>query len=75
MRDADLELVKWAHAKNRKPLLVRGARQVGKTFSVEKLGRECFEVFYKIDFKQELELKVAFDLDLVPERAVVKKSK
>lgn len=68
MRDIDLELKKWAVSKNRKPLLLRGARQVGKTFAVEKLAREQFEVFCKIDFEQEPELKVAFDLDLIPER-------
>ena len=68
MRDIDLDLKKWASSKGRKPLIVRGARQVGKTFSIEKLGKESFEIFCKIDFEQEPEFKVAFDLDLVPER-------
>ena len=68
MRSIDLELIKWVNAKNRKPLLVRGARQVGKTFAIERLGREHFEVFCKIDFEEEPELKIAFELDLKPER-------
>ncbi len=68
MRDIDLELKKWALSKERKPLLLRGARQVGKTFAIEKLGKELFDVFCKIDFEQEPEFKVAFDLDLVPSR-------
>ena len=68
MRNVDIDLRKWVGAKNRKPLLVRGARQVGKTFSIEKLGKECFEYFYKIDFEQEVELREAFNLDLIPER-------
>lgn len=68
MRNIDLELAKWREAKYRKPLLVRGARQVGKTFAIERLGREQFEGFCKIDFEQEPELKAAFEQDLVPER-------
>ena len=68
MRFIDLELQKWIYAKNRKPLLIRGARQVGKTFAVERLCKEHFPHFCKIDFEQEPELKEAFSLDLDPKR-------
>ena len=68
MRNIDAELKKWVLSKNRKPLLVRGARQVGKTFAIEKLGNEHFDYFCKIDFEQEPELKEAFNLDLIPDR-------
>ena len=39
-RIIDLHLKKWKENPHRKPLLLRGARQVGKTHSVRKLGKK-----------------------------------
>ncbi len=50
----------WKKDKNRKPLIVRGARQVGKTYSIEKFGRESFEYFLKVDAEQDENLKEVF---------------
>ena len=63
----DWHLKTWKNDKKRKPLLLRGARQIGKTFSVRQLGRE-FETFIEINFELIPEAKTIFERDLMPER-------
>ena len=48
-RKIDKTLLEWKNEQNRKPLLLRGARQVGKTSAVRKLA-EAFEHYIEIDF-------------------------
>ncbi len=43
-------LIEWKNSKNRKPLVVRGARQVGKTWIVREFGRTEFENIIEINF-------------------------
>jgi predicted AAA+ superfamily ATPase len=52
----------------RKPLLLRGARQVGKTWLVEKLALEQFEFYLKVDFEENSELISIFRGDLNPQK-------
>ena len=47
-RTLDKELIAWKDTPRRVPLLVRGGRQVGKTFAIEKFGRKYFENFITI---------------------------
>jgi len=54
------ELEKWASSKNRKPVLLRGARQVGKSSSVRKLS-EKFEYFLEINFEMEDDIRKFFE--------------
>ena len=61
------ELKKWKEDSRRKPLLIRGARQVGKTFIVRQLGKD-FRDFQEINFELKPEAKQAFELDLDPHR-------
>ena len=42
-RAIEEKLINWKDSKYRKPLIVRGARQIGKTFSIKKFGDENFE--------------------------------
>ncbi|MBN2893873.1 MAG: ATP-binding protein [Bacteroidales bacterium] len=52
-------LVEWKDLKKRKPLIIRGARQVGKSYSIEQFGIENFDNFVKIDLeynKKNLEI-------------------
>ena len=35
------DLIKWKSSPDRKPLVLKGARQVGKTYILEKFGQEC----------------------------------
>ena len=53
-RSVDISLQDWANKKKRKPLLVRGARQVGKTYTVRQLGKK-FQSFVEINFEEQLE--------------------
>ncbi len=58
-REAFDFLQDWKKRKNRKPLVIRGARQVGKTFLVEQFVAE-FESFIKINFEETPEYKEFF---------------
>jgi len=44
------ELLNWKESSRRKPLIVRGARQVGKTYSIHKFGNEFFDNLVMVDF-------------------------
>jgi len=57
-------LVGWRATKARECLLVKGARQVGKTYIIRKFGRECFENFVEINFALNPEYIAAFDGNL-----------
>ena len=63
-------LNQWVTEFNRKPLLLRGARQVGKTFAVRQLGKQ-FQSFIEINCEEEGEkCQNIFEKDLNPERIV-----
>ena len=59
-RNFDKYLLKWKEKRNRKPLIIRGARQVGKTYSVEQFAEKNYEIFIKINFEETPELKEFF---------------
>ena len=49
-RKIDKKLLEWKNSTDRKCLLVKGARQVGKTFSIDKFCRENYERYIYINF-------------------------
>ena len=59
-RHIDSELEAWASSNARKCLLLRGARQVGKSSSVRKLGKK-FEFFLEINFEQDDDARNLFE--------------
>ncbi len=59
-RNIDSILLDWKNNNSRKPLLLRGARQVGKSTSVRILGKQ-FEYFLEINFETEKDIHVFFD--------------
>ncbi len=63
----DWHLKAWKDHKYRKPLLLRGARQVGKTHAVRQLGKH-FDHMIEINFELAKDAKPIFDKDLRPER-------
>lgn len=65
----DFHLDKWKTDTYRKPLLLRGARQVGKTYAVRRLGQK-FRYFVEINFEQLRDAIAIFEKDLVPERII-----
>ncbi len=60
-RDISIFLNKWKHSKVRQPLLIRGARQVGKTFSIMQFGKDNFENCVAINFEEKPEFGKCFD--------------
>lgn len=67
-RKIDLQLIDWKNDPLRKPLLIRGARQVGKSSAVRHLG-ESFKYFVEINFEKQPALK-----NLFPENIDVRKT-
>lgn len=64
-REIVSELIKWKKSKNRKPLIVHGARQVGKTYIIKKFGKENYENLIYVNFEtnQELSSQIAESID------------
>ena len=60
----------WKDSPNRKPILLKGARQIGKTWAMETFGRDCFKYCVKFDFDRQPELKSAFQATKDPKRLV-----
>lgn len=60
-RTIDFELIKWKNMPDRLPLIIRGARQVGKSYAIEKLGREHFKSLVIINFEYQPEFISCFE--------------
>ncbi len=65
-RDIDKELSSWGKEKEGKPLLLRGARQVGKSTAIRELSKQ-FEYFLEINFEEQRRVHQLFEGDLNPE--------
>ncbi|MDE5870114.1 MAG: AAA family ATPase [Muribaculaceae bacterium] len=63
-------LKEWKRRDNRKPILLKGARQIGKSWVLEKFGQECFDYYVKLDFDRQKELKSVFANTKEPERII-----
>lgn len=61
------QVVDWKDSPRRKPLVIRGARQVGKTWLVENILAKNFDSFVKIDFEKRRDLHTLFDGNLEPQ--------
>jgi len=66
-RSVDAELIKWKADLHHKPLLIRGARQVGKSSAVRNFGRN-FKYFLEINFEKNKKAQLIFEGDLSPKR-------
>ena len=64
------ELKKWKIRKDRKPLILKGVRQCGKTYVLEKFGRENYEEVAYFNFEKNPVLAELFDRDLDPRRII-----
>ncbi len=69
-RIIDFHLDKWKKDPFRKPLLLRGARQVGKTYAVRRLGGQ-FKSFVEVNFERLEGAASIFEKDFVPEKIVL----
>ena len=59
------DLLKWKESKNRKPLVIHGARQVGKTYIVKKFGKKYYDNLIYVNFEtnQELSSQISNSID------------
>ena len=62
------QLAQWKDLSDRKPILLKGARQIGKTWAMETFGNEYFDYCVKFDFDRHPELKSVFQMTKSPER-------
>ena len=62
------DLIKWKNDKNRKPLILRGARQVGKTYIIKQFGKENYDGIAYFNFDHDTELYNLFDNTKDPKR-------
>ena len=70
IRSAMEQLQKWKSKKRRKPLIIRGARQVGKTWLMKEFGRSYYENTVYINFDNNTRMQSLFEGDLNIERIV-----
>ena len=69
-RSAFSQLMKWKDNPERKPLVIRGARQVGKTWLMKAFGESCYESYAYFNFDEEDELKSVFETNKNPQRII-----
>lgn len=68
------KLITWKKSANRKPLILRGVRQVGKTYLLKKFGKNYFQNCHYFNFEREPGLSKIFEQDLVPKRILTELS-
>ena len=64
-RNIDNDLLEWKNSDSRKPLLLRGARQVGKSSAIRELGKQ-FEYFLEINFENKDYAGAKKNLNAIP---------
>lgn len=63
-------LIEWKDSLDRKPLIINGARQVGKTYIIEQFGKEHFENTIHLNMEIEVALSGFLDNELSPKKIV-----
>lgn len=69
-RNAMKNLLEWKNKKNKKPLIIRGARQVGKTWLMKEFGKKEFEKTVYISFDNNQQMKDLFEKDMKTDRII-----
>lgn len=69
-RNAIQELIKWKFDEERKPMVIRGARQVGKTWLMKEFGQNYYKSYVYLNFDEEDELKSIFESNKNPHRII-----
>ena len=64
-------LDKWKKSKNRKPLIIEGARQVGKTWIMREFGKKSYNKTVYINFDSNVQMAELFSIDLNVERIIM----
>jgi len=69
-RDIYHQLIQWKASLHRKPLILEGARQVGKTYALQYFGNSAYENFAYVNFEKDSRLSAYFEADLDPKRLI-----
>lgn len=69
-RNITLKLESWLKNKQRKPLILQGARQVGKTFIVTEFGKSHFKKCHTFNFEESREIHSLFEKNFDPKRII-----
>lgn len=69
-RNAIQELVTWKSSEDRKPMVLKGARQVGKTWLMKEFGQNYYDSYVYFNFDEEDELKSIFEANKNPQRII-----
>ena len=69
-RNAIQALISWKSDDERKPMVLKGARQVGKTWLMKEFGETCYDSYVYFNFDEEDELKSIFETNKNPHRIV-----
>ena len=69
-RNAFDKLIGWKKSPDRKPLILKGARQVGKTWLMQEFGKSEYASYVYFNFDEEDELKSIFEANKTPQRIV-----
>lgn len=64
-------LINWKNKKNHKPLVIQGARQVGKTWLMQEFGKKYYEQVAYINFDVDVKSREIFDVDYDTERLIM----
>ncbi len=70
-RFAMQKLVEWKEKNNRKPLIIMGARQVGKTWLMREFGRSCYKKTAYVSFYNNNRMKEVFETDFDIDRIIM----
>ena len=69
-RDITKKLIAWKDKASRKPLLITGVRQCGKTYIIEEFAKANFENYVYINFEESEKLASVFDYDFDVDRII-----
>ena len=69
-RNAIEDLIKWKSSEERKPMVLKGARQVGKTWLMKEFGKNYYSSYVYFNFDEEDELKSIFEVNKNPYRII-----
>ena len=69
-RDIEQHLLQWKGSDRRKPLVLRGARQTGKTYSLREFGQQCYKRLAYMNFEETASASQLFLTDLDPQRII-----
>lgn len=71
-RDIYTQLLSWKNAEGRKPLILQGARQVGKTYLLKKFGQQEYKKCIYLNFEEDPRLNTFFESSLKPSNLLEK---